>query len=487
MERLSSQDLITLWPDQVGWSQDMGALAILDGGPLTDPGGGVRLDLVRRVVAARLDRAPRLRQVIYTPARGLGRPLWVDARTFDLAAHVRACRLPAPGEEADLLDSIEQLRRRPLDPARPLWQLWLLSGLAEGRVGLYLRVHHVVADGPAAAALLMALLDPGLGPDAGLDVGLDAGLDVGLDAGSDVGLDAGSDVGPGGGPVRAWTPGALPTDRELLADRARRLRDRSRRAVEAVARPRAGFDRIRVGVGGVRHVLAAGQAPRSSLNRSIGADRRLAVVRSDLAAIKKAGRAGGGTVNDVLLAAVTGGLRALLQGRGEQVEGVELRAVVPVALPHSSADRQRGNLLGQIIVPLPIGVADPHQRLRLVAVRTAGAKRQVAPRRMPVLRSRALQRAALWLLARQRAYNVYLANVPGPRAELSLAGARLLEVFPVVPLLGNLTLGVGALSYAGRFAVLAVGDRQLCPDLDVFTAALDGDLQALTARRPQAR
>jgi len=136
-------------------------------------------------------------------------------------------------------------------------------------------------------------------------------------------------------------------------------------------------------------------------------------------------------------------------------------------------------VLGQMVVPLPVGVSDPGRRLELIAAETVGRKRRASPRRPPVLRSRTLQRAAMVLLARQRLYNVYVADVPGPRVPLYVAGARVLEVFPVAPLMGNLTLGVGALSYAGELTAMAVGDRVTCPDLDVFAAGLDAGLRVL--------
>ena len=134
-----------------------------------------------------------------------------------------------------------------------------------------------------------------------------------------------------------------------------------------------------------------------------------------------------------------------------------------------------------MIVPLPVGVADPSDRLRLVAEQTTRHRQGASPRRLPVLRSRTLQRAAMHLAARQRAYNVYVANVPGPQVPLYLAGARLVEVFPVVPLMGNLTVGVGALSYCDQFTILAVGDAEMCPDLEVFAAGVERTMSWLTS------
>src|SRR5829696_10349004 len=159
MDRLSASDLFMLWAGDFGWSQDIGVLAILDGTRLLDPDGRVRIDEVRRRLEPRLDLVPRFRQLLYRPRRGLGWPLWVDAPCFDLADHLRVHPLAAPADEAQLLAACQELARRRLDPARPLWELWLLPGLPQQQVGALLRLHHVVADGPVGVAAFGALLD----------------------------------------------------------------------------------------------------------------------------------------------------------------------------------------------------------------------------------------------------------------------------------------------------------------------------------------
>jgi WS/DGAT/MGAT family acyltransferase len=449
IERLSAQDLITLWPDEVGSWQDMGALAVLEGSRLRGEDGGVRVDEVRAIVGGRLHLTPRLRQVIYTPHWGLGRPVWVDAPVFDVARHVKVHPVPPPGDETQLLATVEELRRRRLDPRRPLWEMWLLPGIDGGRIGLYLRVHHVIADGPAAAALLAAFLD--------------AVPDVADQATAS---------------STSWKPAAQPSARDLLADNAHRLRATLEGATATVAHPRVLLNGVRAAASAVRAGASAGLAPHSSLNRPIGPDRRFAVVRSDIDRIKGIAHRHDATVNDVLLTAVAGGLRKLLRSRGEPVEDLVLRAVVPIALPHRQRERAQGNVLGQMIVPLPLGEPDPDRLLRLIAAQTAVRKQRPSPRRLPVLRGRRLQRSAMRMAARQRAYNVYVANVHGPETSLYLAGALLLDVLPVVPILGNLTLGVGALSYRGCFAIVTVADRDTCPDLDVFSSAVDAALQS---------
>jgi diacylglycerol O-acyltransferase / wax synthase len=159
LERLTASDLFLLLWDDYGWSTDIGGVAILDGTSLLDRDGRVRIEAVRRQLEPRLHQVPRFRQLLFRPRLGLGWPLWVDAPSFDVAAHIRVHMLAAPGDEAQLLHACQELARRRLDPARPLWELWLLPGLSEGRVGAFLRLHHVLADGAAALAAFGALLD----------------------------------------------------------------------------------------------------------------------------------------------------------------------------------------------------------------------------------------------------------------------------------------------------------------------------------------
>src|SRR5262252_2744398 len=159
LERLTASDLFLLMWDDYGWSSDIGGLAILDGTSLLGPGGQVRIEAVRAQLEPRLHLVPRFRQLLYRPALGLGWPVWVDAPRFDLADHIRVHPVAAPGGQAELLGACQELAARRLDPARPLWELWLLSGLPDQKVGAYLRLHHALADGAAALAVFGALLD----------------------------------------------------------------------------------------------------------------------------------------------------------------------------------------------------------------------------------------------------------------------------------------------------------------------------------------
>ena len=153
MERLTAEDLVMLWPDE-RWPQEIGCLAVLDGQSLLDPDGRFLIEKVRTAVAGHLHLVPRFRQVLSRPRLGLGTPLWVDAPAFDLSDHVRVRQLPAPADESRLLHTVEQLVARRLDRSRPLWEMWLLPGLPENRIGLLIKVHHAIADGIAGLATI---------------------------------------------------------------------------------------------------------------------------------------------------------------------------------------------------------------------------------------------------------------------------------------------------------------------------------------------
>jgi diacylglycerol O-acyltransferase / wax synthase len=445
-DRLSAADLSMIWPEDFGWPQAIGAIAVLDGSVLVDANGRFRIEEVRDQIGRRLPPLARFRQCLYMPRRGLGWPLWVDASSVDLARHVGVFSLEA-ADEAEFLSACERLRRRPLDRSRPLWELWFLPGLAQGRVGLFMKLHHAVADGVAGVAAFGAFLD--LTPDA-------AAPDASL-----------------------RTPAPIPSNIALFRDNVSRRAQAGRTFLSRLAHPGDTVREIRRGWPAVREAFGEGRAPLTSLNRRVGSDRRLALIRSRLDVIKGIAHAQGGTVNDVLLTAVAAGLRRLLQSRGERVDGLVLRAMVPVSLHHEQPGQARGNLDGVMMVPLPIGEPDDLRRLRWIAGETARRKTKSRPPGGTLFRNGLIQRAFIRHAARQRFMNVYVANVPGPPVPLYLDGAPLLEVFPVVPIMGNLTLGVGALSYAGQFNLTVVADRDACPDVQVFVDEARGSLDEL--------
>lgn len=413
VERLSRDDRLILGPDR-RWPQDVGVVALLEGGRLLGP-DGFRLDLARTTVASRLHQLPRFGQVLRVPRWGLGSPVWVDVPQVDLAAHVRVVSVPPPGDEAALLQVVEGLRQHRLDRKRPLWELWFLPGLVDSGVGMFARLHHVVADGLAGIATLRALLDA---------------------------------------PAAADRP---------PAPRVQRRADRGSGVLRAV-----------------RTLVGAEPGPRTSLEGLVGPRRRLELVRVALGPVQSVAHASGATVNDVLLTVTGGGLRRLLAGRGELSQGLVLPVYVPVALGQGASPERTGNRIGQLVVGVPVAVEDPVARLSLVAARTRRLKAEEHPALGAIFRNRLAALLLLGVVARKRV-NVETADLPGPTETLSFAGDRVREMFPLLNLVGNVTLGVGALSYAGALDVMLVADADVMPDLEEVATGMREDLGALTA------
>ena len=446
--RLSTLDRFMLRVSRT-WPQDIGALAVLDGTPLISPSGRFRIETVRDAIQGRLHLVPRFRQVIEVPRRGLGPPFWADAGGFDLAAHVHELRLEPPGGEAQLLAAVERLRRQPLDPSRPMWEMWFITGLPDRGIGWFVKLHHTIGDGMAAMTTIAALLDAD--PDA---------------------------------PVlrpQPWRPVPTPPASALRADNLRRHVEGLTGAVAKLARPRTMIRQARAALPAIRELLAERPATRTSLDRMVGPDRSLALIRSSLEAWRAVGRAHDATVNDVLLAVTAAGLRALLQRRGEPIARTTLRAYVPVSLRRRLRGPQQGNLIAQMAVPLHLGDADPGRRLRQIASETARRKSRLRTSLGTLMHGGAIVRRLMIAAVMRQRVNLTTASIPGPTRPLYLAGARVLEVFPILPLVANEPLGVGALSYAGALTIGIAADRDAFPDLDTFTAAVRDELAALGA------
>jgi diacylglycerol O-acyltransferase / wax synthase len=446
IDRLTPLDKFMLRVSET-WPQDIGAIAVLGGGPLLDEAGRFRIEAVRDAVHRRLHLVPRFRQLIDAPRRGLGGPLWVDAPTFDLSRHVRELPLEPPVGEAEMLAAVEQLLRQRMDPSRPLWEMWFLTGLPDRRVGLFVRIHHTIADGMAAMATIAALLDPA--------------------------PDMPSAAAP------QWQPTRWPSARELLADNlVRRLRTVAG-SLSVLFRPRTALHQLRAAWPAIRELLAEAPATATSLDRMVGPDRRLALVRSRLDAVRAVGRAHEATVNDVLLTAIAGGLRALLESRGEPVDDTTVRIYVPVSLRRRLRGPQQGNLIAEMAVPLRLGEADPGRRLRQIAADTTERKSLTRTNLGSLMACGGIGRRLMLIAVMRQRVNVTSASIPGPKVPLYLAGSRVLEVFPVLPLIANEPLGIGAVSYAGALTIGIAADRDAYPDLDVFATAVREELLAL--------
>lgn len=447
LDRLTPLDVSNLRIEKHGLPMNVAALAILEGRVLPDASGELALDVIRVRIERRLRLAPRLRQRLYRPGFGFGAPVWVDDASFDISRHVRTRPVHASGEEA-LLATCVELNDRPFDQAHPLWEIWLLTDALEpdGHVPILIRFHHVLADGIAALLLLGTLFDAA--PDA---------------------------PEPAGPPLTARP---IPTRSELLGDALRRSITGIRRGVRNIEHPRRTLAPARVLSRQALLLAREGRAPRTSFNRPVGRQHRVMLVRAHLEHAKQVAHAHHATVNDVVLCAIAGGARALLAGRGELQRPLALKVSVAASVRAPTSASQAGNLVGILIVPLPVGEEDPIRRLEQIARATAERKR--LPPYQPA--ARFLQRWMIRIMNRQRRINLLMSNLPGPPQPVYFAGAKVLELFQIGVVQGNVAVQVGALSYAGQLNFDIVADANLVPDLTVFASGMIDDLERLGAR-----
>ncbi|MQA79659.1 MAG: DUF1298 domain-containing protein [Streptosporangiales bacterium] len=430
IDRATSADLMQLAGDSTSHPRNIAAILVLDTTPLQ------AWPLIRHMVTGRARSVPRLRQCLVSTPWGCGRPIWVDDPEFDIEHHLRRqVTCPAPGDEHALLRLAADAMAAPLDRRHPLWSLTMVTGLADGRAALIGVTHHVMTDGTGGMGVLEALLD-------------------------------------GGTVVPVARSASRPTNFELFVDT---LRTRCRRVWHLPAQVRDVRD-------GLRELVADGVATTAptSLRRPCGSERALAVVRAELAAVRAAAHRYGGTVNDVLLAAVGGALGDLLRSRGESTDAVLVS--VPVSGRRPQVDSRPTNKVGVITVPIPTG-GQPARRLASVT-RTTRSHRTTRPGASVALLGpvfRALDRLGLfdWFVRRQRFIDTSVTNLHGPVGSLSFLGVRVDEVVAVSTLTGNVTVNFAVLSYAGRLTMTVVADEATCPDLDVLAAALQRELDVL--------
>jgi WS/DGAT/MGAT family acyltransferase len=459
-DRLSAIEAGYLYVEGPGYPMHVGSVATFEAGPLLDGAGRLRIDDLRALVAGRLDLLPQLRRRVVWPPLDLDRPRWEDDPTFDVAHHMDVVEAPAPGDDEVLQRLAAETWSERLDRSHPLWHMRFVTGLDAGRVALIERTHHALVDGVAGVDVAAVML--GTSPEVEIPR------------------------------PSAWTP-APPAPDAVRA--ATGLRDQLLDWVEVaagagatLAHPATLADRVRAMADVASTLAADGLAPHSSFNRPTGVTRRLAWVRARLEQVKAAGARAGGTANDVVLAAVAGGVRATLLHRGEAVaHDAVLKILVPVSIRRADEHGVLGNRVSGLVVPLPIGLGDPGQRLAAIAAETTRRKSghdttatvtalDAADRLPP-----ALLRWIAPVVHHQPLVNLVVTNVPGPGVPLYLMGARMLEAFPIVPLVGNLSVGVAVLSYDGALTIGVTADEATCPDLDVLVDGIERSLHALCA------
>jgi len=463
LDRLTAVDASFLTNESSSSHMHVGAILVFEGPPPN------YVDLVEHV-RSRLSLVPRFRQKLVVPPLEAGRPLWADDVNFNLTYHIRHTALPEPGGEEQLKKLAGRIFSQQLDRSKPLWELWLAQGLENDRFALLTKTHHAMVDGIS-------------------------GVDIGTVL---------FDLEPVADPPRAeddWVPQKEPGTTELvargIADAAAAPIQLAERAVEAMRRPEATARKAVEALEGLSEIVTAfaDPAPDVPLNQPIGPHRRYVWARSELAAFKRIKDTFGGTVNDVVLAVVTGSLRSWLQGRGIRTEGLELRALVPVSI---RSEDERGNLGNRIALmrgPLPVYVADPVRRLRTISDEMAGLKRSKQALGAEVI-SRFNDFAPPTLLAQAsrinfttRLFNLIVTNVPGPQLPLYVLGRRLQEVFPVAFLPQNHALAVAIMSYNGKVGFGLLADYDSMEDVEAISDGINGalaELEAAAAKAPAA-
>jgi WS/DGAT/MGAT family acyltransferase len=442
-QRLSPADRLHFIFEDARTPAHVGALLVLEGPPLLDAAGHLRLEEIRLRLGRRVGRAPVLRKVLYRPGFLQGPPLWVDDAAFAMERHLLHAEIPAPGGEAQLLRLVEELLSKPLERSKPLWELWLLTGLEPGRLAALVKLHHAIADGEAAIRIFSALFD--LEPDA-----------------------ADPDEEP-------WSPQPPPGRWRLLVDNLSAKWAALARAVKRLAHP-AALARSAASSGRalVRLLRESQGAPRTSLNAPVGGRRRLAVVRMGLAEAKDVAHARGARINDVMLALIAGGARELLLHRGEPVEGVALIAAVSVALRPTAEAGGLGNRTAPILVPLPLDKPEPEACLEAIAAATRGMrKKELAAGAEHVITWVSLSGLMRPLIRRQHMMNLFESNMVGPPVPLFVLGARILDVTILLNLAGTVGLTFGVLSYAGQLNLSVCADGERFPDLWVLVAGME--------------
>jgi diacylglycerol O-acyltransferase / wax synthase len=455
-DRLTALDSSFLHLERSGAHMHVAACAVFEGAPPSH-------DELIEAIESRLHLVPRYRQRLAFVPFEQGRPVWVDDPHFKAAYHVRHTALPSPGGDDELRRLTGRVFSQELDRSKPLWELWLVEGLSDDRFALLSKTHHALVDGISGVDIITVLFDTSPDP---------------------------MPVAP---PDHEWVAKPPPRDAQLLADalleRATVPGEIVRGIRSALRGPRAVVKALGGALVGVGAMAWAGvqPAPPSIFNVPIGPHRRFTWVKGDLAQFKAIKNELGGTVNDVVLAVVSGALGRYMRLQGEATEDVELRAMVPMS---TRADVERGALGNRVTAmwaPLPVGITDPVKRLNTIsaAMRELKESGQAVGAEMLTRLSGfappTIVHQAARLAARQRMFNLVVTNVPGPQIPLYLLGRRLDAIFPMVPLTSNTALGIAIMSYNGQLSFGLTTDYDGLPDVELLADELRSAIAELAA------
>jgi diacylglycerol O-acyltransferase / wax synthase len=454
LDRLTAVDASFLHQEGPTSHMHVGGLTLLEGPP---PEMEEFLEQIRK----RLHLVPRYRHKLAHTALDSGRPVWVDDPSFNLEFHVRHTALPAPGSWEQLRNLTARVFSQALDRSKPLWEMWLIEGLWDDKFALISKTHHSLIDGIAGVDLATVLFDVSQNPPPLRHSG------------------------------RPWKPNPEPDTTELVAvglrGAVRAGVEMVGGAVDALTHPERTLGRAREAAEGVGEIVWAGlnPAPATPLNVEIGPHRRFVGIAAQLEDFKLVKNTLGGTVNDVVLAVVTGALRTFLIDRGVRTEGLEMRALVPVSVRTVGERHEGGNRIVVMRGPLPVYIADPLQRLSFVRHAMDGLKESKQALGAEVIAG-AQNFAPPTILAQAsrlnfstRLFNLIVTNVPGPQFPLYVLGRRMERVFPVAFLPENHALAVAIMSYAGEMNFGLLGDFDALPDIESIGESIAEELAEL--------
>lgn len=462
-DRLSALDASLLYMEDRSTPMHVGGVAVFE-----RPEVGFDFELMCKLINHRLGYLPRYRQRVMRVPGHLARPVWVDDVDFDLNYHVRRSALPAPGTDAQLFELVARLLARPLDQGRPLWEAYFVEGLSGDRIALVTKTHQALVDGIGTIELGQLILDPAPGE-----------------------LDPVDD--------EMWLPGKTPSKAELMFDAVAETVQQPTMLVES-AKAAAGDAaatavKLADAVGGVASAMRAAlkPAPSSPLNVEVSGGRVFAGVRTSLDDYRQIRATHGGTVNDIVLAAIAGALREWLLSRKVPLDQTStVRALVPLAVADASTRSYSsagivGNEVAAYLVDLPVGETDPVMRLQHISHAMAShvdSGRSVAARTLlrvggfapPTLHSLGARTAGTFS---NRIFNLIVTNSPGPQIPMFAAHAKMVEMFPIMPLGRNHALAIGVTSYHGGVYFGLNGDRKAVSDIDLVAAMVHESLAEL--------
>jgi diacylglycerol O-acyltransferase / wax synthase len=469
MQQLTGLDASFLALETANTTGHVGGLSVLDPDTAPEP---LTLSRLTEVMAERLPLVPVLRRKLLNVPLGLDQPYWIDDADFDIEYHVREIALPGPGSDAQLTEQASRLHSRPLDRSRPLWEIYLITGLARNRAAVYSKIHHAAVDGVSGTELLTVLFD--LTPD---------GREL-----------------PAAEPFQPARPPSLPVLAAMAAMRLAwrpvqtvRITNELVRLLPTLAPAASTLVGEILGLNrGDGSVIAtrAGRAPATPFNRAITPHRPFAFRSVDLDTVKTVKKAFGVSVNDVVMAMCAGALRRWLVDH-DALPGQPLVAMIPVSVRDPARQGAAGNKVSAMLAPLPTSVTDPGQRLKVVHTATQVAKAQqaaipqglvdqISDFAVPALTARAARVVfATGLLHRLPPFNVTISNVPGPNVPVYMCGARLIAHYPVSVVTDGQGLNITLVGYLGQLHFGLVSCRELVPDIDKLAGYLPEELALL--------